>query len=248
MNNNSTAFGLPNKLISLFKKIISDSQTTKENAINKTIESLNHKEVLDSNNKSQFPKVCSEKDNSTRAFSNKPMIHSNNINQFKNFMRKPRKPDWIIRVLSPTRVSRTKSIANKRTSSLSNKNVIFERNENKLKLKGKSNKRIELPPLNSKNTKKVGNFDILKNVNQKKEILENSNTQEIMKLTTCFRDKYKTISVLGKGSNSSVYLCKNRRTKELYAVKVIKRKKLQQKSNFRNFKVSFCLKYFFLKI
>lgn len=54
-----------------------------------------------------------------------------------------------------------------------------------------------------------------------------------------FQKKYQTKIILGKGSNSTVYLCKQRQNKKNYAVKKIKKSGLHNSNDVQNYKVIF---------
>ena len=56
-----------------------------------------------------------------------------------------------------------------------------------------------------------------------------------------FKKKYKLIDVLGHGSNSTVYLCRERKTRVRFAVKIVEQKSLKSKRTLENLKVAHLL-------
>lgn len=78
------------------------------------------------------------------------------------------------------------------------------------------------------------------NSNNNLDIDKNEISKSIHKNTKnkIFGLKYNIIKVIGKGSNSSVYLCEKISNGKKYAVKRVSKMKLMNKREFRNFKVT----------
>ena len=63
---------------------------------------------------------------------------------------------------------------------------------------------------------------------------------ESLKTNSNFKDTYKVLKLLGNGSNSNVYLARNRETRRLFAVKKLSKNKISDTSNdLLNFRVGF---------
>ena len=62
--------------------------------------------------------------------------------------------------------------------------------------------------------------------------------EKIRNQQNSFLAKYKSIKLLGQGSNSSVYLCKAISSNKQFAVKKVTKKKLKKGNQLLNFKVS----------
>lgn len=65
----------------------------------------------------------------------------------------------------------------------------------------------------------------------------NKSNKQCEKKNVNFNSKYKVIKIIGKGSNSSVYLCKHINKCKNYAVKKISKMKLLKENELKNFKV-----------
>ena len=103
--------------------------------------------------------------------------------------------------------------------------------------KTKEKKRRPSKPIKPRKSSKEINNILLKKDNQSKyknSLFKMNNPNKKQKT---FKEEFKTLKLLGNGSNSNVYLCMNRLTKKYYAVKIIKR--VVKTSELRNLNVTF---------
>jgi hypothetical protein len=93
--------------------------------------------------------------------------------------------------------------------------------------------------IDKQNNMKITKINFFQKINNVRKIKERpkSRKETIFQMHSLFKKKYLLIQLLGKGSNSSVYLCKNKFTGVFYAVKVISKNKLKTERHLKNFKV-----------
>ena len=133
---------------------------------------------------------------------------------------------------SSSKKSREKGTS-KTTSSLTPKKY-SSRNAEKLPSFIKKKPRTTKHFLNNLRASKINFFQKIKS---KKESRRRSISIVVRQNKNYFKKKYHLLQILGKGSNSSVYLCRNRLSQTLFAVKIIHKKKLKSERHFKNLKV-----------
>ena len=83
--------------------------------------------------------------------------------------------------------------------------------------------------LKTKTLKNIVKFETFNGLSSLEKMRNQQNT---------FHAKYKSIKLLGQGSNSSVFLCKATSSNKLFAVKKVNKKQLQKRNQLLNFKVN----------
>lgn len=72
---------------------------------------------------------------------------------------------------------------------------------------------------------------------KKSQKLKNYQTEFCKEKSKTFKDQFKVLKLLGNGSNSSVYLGRNRVSRQLFAIKIINKSKLERQSELMNLNV-----------
>jgi hypothetical protein len=110
-------------------------------------------------------------------------------------------------------------------------------------IKNSFSKKNKTQGLNQKNRRKENKKIITKMINQMTNKFKLRMVKKtIRKQKVSFTDKYSILKKLGEGSNSVVYLCISKKTKQLLATKIISKRKMNSTKHLKNLKVQFFFK------
>lgn len=146
-----------------------------------------------------------------------------------------RKPDWAMPSTSPEQSPKNAFfLQRKEKRSRDKPRRSQSRAPGKLKERLANASKCRLPPLREKPRNRQASPARKRS---KRKESRRPEDQHPRREKQTFKEKYKTTEVLGKGSNSNVYLSRSRKTKREFAVKIFKKSDLASHGKLRNLKV-----------
>lgn len=185
---------------------------------------------------------------SIRSLSNRLHRRSTeNTLKFRNCLRSTRRimnrtsnprPSWVLPLVSPVKKSSNDFFMRKNLKSITNRNrkdKTLGLNQVRQRLMALQSDR--LPPRPRKEKCGADGRDRKRRSKSRRRSSQKRLKTEKKEEKMSFKEKYKTIAVLGKGSNSNVYLSRCRKTKKEFAVKLVKKSEMQNQNKLKNLKV-----------